>query len=150
MSDTQAVPLPQLRVITLALLLGPLLFGGVLAYLRTSGDWSPDVEVPYLDVGAAGLGVLLAAVSFVVRGTVWGRAVAGPPHGRSSAGKETGYAVGVMIHFALLEAAMLLNLVAVLIVPEPWVNVGVAGFTFALAATSLPSEHQRDNAGFGR
>ena len=145
MNDTQPVPIPQLRVITLALLLGPLVFGGVLAYLRTSGDWSPDIDVPYLDVGAAGFGVLLSAVSFVVRGTVWGRAVAGPPHG-----KAVGYAVGVMIHFALLEAAMLLNLVAVLLVPEPWVNVGVAGFAFALAATSLPSEHQRDNAGLGR
>lgn len=145
MNDAPAVPIPQLRVITLALLLGPLIFGGVLAYLRTSGDWHPDIAVPYLDVGAAAFGALLAAVSFVVRGAVWAKAVAGPSRGRA-----TGYAVGVIIFFALVEAAMLLNLVAVLLVPEPWINVGVAGFAFALAATALPSEDQRDNAGLGR
>lgn len=132
----------QLRVIALAMLAAPILFGGVVVYLRASATFGGEVDIPYFDVGAAGFGVLISVVAFAVRGMIFGGGA-----GQAPALKAMKYASGVLTFFALLEGAMLLNLVVALLVATPWVNVGVIALAFALAATSLPSEEQRENAG---
>lgn len=132
----------QLRVIALAMLAAPVLLGGVVVYLRASARFGGEFDVPYFDLGAAGFGVLIGVVAFAVRRIIFGGGAVQDP-----ALKVVKYASGILTFFALLEGAMLLNLVVALLVPTPWVNVGVIALVFALAATSLPSEEQRENAG---
>ncbi len=140
----EAPRLTNLRTIAIALLVGPIVFGGVVAYLRTSGSFGEPVDVPYLDVGAAGFGVVLAVAAFAMRRVFFARGVAGPPHLRPFM-----YLTGTMLFFALLEAGMLLNIVVTLIAPHPWPNVGAAVLGLALGANSLPSEQQRHDVGLG-
>ena len=107
--------------------------------------WSGEVQVPvaqldlpYVDVGAAVLGACLFGVAFAVRGVVVraARAQATPT------ARHQGYAASVIVFFALLEGGMIVNLLAVLFVAPPWTNVTMAGVGLALALNFLPSEQQ--------
>lgn len=131
----------QLRVIALAVTLGPVLLGAVLLYLTLSGELQvPIVElgVPWLDVGAAVLGVGLFGMAFAVRGVVVRAA-----HAQSDpVVRHRGYTASVIVFFALVETGMLVNLLAVLFVAPPWTNVAIVGVGLALALNFLPSEQQ--------
>jgi hypothetical protein len=141
--DSGAVPtLSSVRVIAIALLIGPLVFAAVVAYLRVTGAFGGAVEVPYFDVGAAGLGVVMAVSAFGVRRAIFARGTAGTATHRPFA-----YLTGTLMFFGLLEGGILLNLVVALLVPVPWANIGVAAIGLALGASALPSEHQRADVG---
>jgi len=138
--DAVAPSVEQVRGIALALMIGPLMFGAVLALLY-SQEMLPlaDAAIPSLDVGVVVLAATLLLVAFAVRGHVWGRARAGADPEQ----KRLAYARGVLLFYALTEGGILLALVAVLLSPTvPWPAVGAAVFLWLVQLAVLPGEMQ--------
>ncbi|MEZ5965273.1 MAG: hypothetical protein R3F56_15680 [Planctomycetota bacterium] len=138
----------QIRLIVFALAAGLVIFGGVLLVLAQN-EALPMAETSGGAMETLGwVAVLVAATSvvlaFVVRGAVWRGAVGGRRDGEAPSPRAR-YAQGALVFAALLEGGALLNLVAVMLVPSPWVNVGAAGVLLALMLATLPSEEQFDN-----
>lgn len=138
-TSSPAPTVAHARIIVWALIGGQLMFGTALLFLA-SQDLLPLAArgVPYLDWIALGVAATCLGVAFLVRGMVWGRMrpPTSPTHQRAA------YCGGTLVFAALLEAGVLLNLIVVMLLPQPWVNLGAAALLFVVMLVSLPSEEQ--------
>ena len=127
------------QILTGALVVGMVMFAGVVAFLSEKGLVQSDDsgELGVLVWVAGGLLLALLPVAFLLRSAVFGRAAGG-----SKLVRESGYQAGCLLFAATIEGGVLLNLVAVLLLGNWAVNgvAAAAGIMVMLAA--FPTEAQ--------
>jgi hypothetical protein len=135
MTPNPAPSISQLRLITIALLIGPLLFAAVVGWLVTMGTFDgPRMEgpVPLVLVAVAASNLVLAVF---LRGLLHAKVSSTEP-----AGQPARYATAALTYFALLESSMLISVVTWLLAREPLPALLPGGAAFVLALLTLPSE----------
>lgn len=142
----QVPTIGQARLIAWTLVGGQLMFGVVLLVLASlqalpvaAGSVAGLELFGWIAVAVAGV---LLPLAYVVRGQVWKPRSAAP----DAAEQRAAYVRGAVLFLALLEGGVLLNLIAVLLLPEPWLNIAAAALLFAVTLVSLPSEDQFSNS----
>ena len=138
-----APTIAALRLTCVALLIGPVMFAAVIAFMHYGTGAEPDgaSELRFLGIVAGASIAVLAPIAFVIRSQIWQR-VSGAG---GEAAQRTTYASGVLVFMSLLEMCVLLNLVAWLVTAEFIPAVPVAVVALALSAASLPSDEQFEN-----
>lgn len=127
---------PQLRVLALALVGGPLVFAVIVAILRS--DAVAEGNLPgWLGTLLTGIELVLLAVACAVRARLFARVASAPASDRLR-----GYAAATLVFFALLEGSMLLGVVGWLLLASPVPTAVPAALAFAIAIASLPSDAQ--------
>lgn len=127
----------QMRLIAIALMTVVTVLGAVFSWLAMSGTVPvpiADVGWPYVDVAVAMVGILCFGLGFLLRGFLLRKT---PAAGQSRQGF---YFAATIVLFAMLEMGMVFNLVALLFVTPPWINLAVAGLGLAIGLNFLPSE----------
>lgn len=141
--DVQSNPhgvLFTLRIIWLALLLGPLIFLFVVLSLGEDRPTNPETArlLFYL---SGGLLLLELPVAFVLRSVIYGPDRPVPP-GR--------YFTGNVIFLSMIEGAALFGGVSAMFSPELWPNLAVPVVALAINALNFPTGAAMDAAGAPR
>lgn len=125
------------RVLSLAILAGPALIAAVTPIVQ--GQMAGAAEIPMLDTVAAIASVAVIPLAFFVRRTVWSGAAGSEEPRRMAA-----FVQGTVLFMALLEGAMLLDLIVWWITGEPVPAAVVAALLWAIALVNFPRQGQLD------
>ena len=124
------------RVIALALLMGQVVFAGVILFLQQSGTFGGTLAGPLastLSLIALGLGFAMVPVALTLHGAVNRRAEALPEERQPQA-----RLTALIVALALLEGAALFNLVVWLLTGVPMPNVAMVGLLVAVQLYLFP------------
>ena len=126
------------QIICIALVLGQVMFGLVIAFLHSWGEWNaaPDPELAgiFRIVGVA-VGVMSVPAAVFLRRTIWRKGV-----NLSDAAVLQSYLAGNLAFFAILEGAGLLNLTLWLITAESIPYVAVTAVLIVIGLLNLPRQ----------
>ncbi len=129
-----------LQIVYAAILLGALMFGVIVLVLRLEGllDLGDGADLEIVTWMAAGVGVIMIPVGFVVRSVMRGKAASAEDEGM----RMELFRGSTIVFAAMLEGGILFNIVALLLVGNFALNGGVALLGWAVAAALFPTREQ--------
>jgi hypothetical protein len=143
MTSPTAPTVAQLRLICVALLLGALIFGALVALVapHVEGSDGPDLRLLWI-IGLV-YTIMGVAAAFVLRTGIWGKIA-----DQEAAARQQTYATGTLVFMALLESCVLLNCVFWMITGSALPSAALAAAVFLLALLrGMPSESQFEALG---